>query len=432
MRSRLSRCMIGSMALVLAVGPASAEADGVFWEAVPPSIEELTNGKVKTGDRITKENVELVRDLMPESLYELTLNDGAEFTISPHTPAEKLVPGCLVDATNRNRGKAVFREDGTVLTADGQSWIGGFPAPEPKTGREVMTNYLYRGADNWAETTRTHWVNANRETYKLVRLAVEQLLMSGRVCQDPRPYFPGYEDELARELILVLDPYDVKGLSVLTIVYVDQSRYPDAWGYIPVLRRVQRFSSGQRYDSVDGSDLRAGDIAGFSDPFVMWDFTLVGRKPILSLISSDQYRAKSFDEPLLTTTANHGWYPKGSRLELRDTYIVEATPRDPGHIYSKKLMYIDAVNWYIWLLVTFDRGGQKWYVYPFFSKPESNGFGGYNSYTYIAVWNVQTGSALMSDILEYVQNIDGPQTHPSGGSMDPNRFSTKFLMSQGR
>ena len=32
-----------------------------------------------------------------------------------------------------------------------------------------------------------------------------------------------------------------------------------------------------------------------------------------------------------------GKYPKGARMELRDTFVVETHPHDPSRIYSKKL-----------------------------------------------------------------------------------------------
>ena len=44
------------------------------WEIISspvPTIEELTQGKVKVGDTITKENVDLVKDLLSVGVYEL-------------------------------------------------------------------------------------------------------------------------------------------------------------------------------------------------------------------------------------------------------------------------------------------------------------------------------------------------------------------------
>ena len=417
---RLAATLLGVL-----VGPvgASAEPAGVWWEKTPPSIEEISGGKLHVGDRITKDNVENVKDYMPEAFYRDTLN-GAEWEISPTTAGDRLVIPDMVAATKANLGKAVVDQAGTVVTADGKPWIGGFPFPEPKTGLEVMVNRQFKSLDGHFDYWKSYWVNANGETYKNTIGNVMAMNTTARVCQEPKPYMPGYENQLSRELVLFLDPYDVKGLSVLTAIYVDQTRYPDAWGYIPVLRRVQRFSSGQRYDSIDGSDLRAGDLDAFSDPLGIWEFKLLGRKPMFAVLTGAQTQSGAIpveqDHPLL-----NGRYPQGARVELRDTYVVEAVPKDSTHIYSRKVLFLDAATFWSWLGQFYDRQGELWMGYSLWFRGLSNECGNFPAATWVSIQNYQTGSATLFSLEHYWRN-------PGLSMMYPEMFTLKYIMGQGR
>lgn len=415
------------MGLLLALlsAPAGAQdRSGVWWERKAPSVEEVSGGKLKVGDKITKENVDVVKDYMPEAFY-LDTKNGAVWEILPTTPGEKLVPRPLVEATKANLGKAVIDGNGTVRMADGSPWIGGFPVPEPKSGLDVMVNRQFKTTDGHLDKARCDWINSAGETYKKNYLGVRAINMTARTCQDPKPVIPGHEDEISRELLLFTDPYDVKGLSVLTVVYVDQSKLPDAWGYIPVLRRVQRFSTGQRYDSADGSDLRAGDLDTFSDPLGLWDFKLVDRKFMFSVVTGAEEQSGAF--PVETQNANmlNGRYPADAKVELRDTYIVEATPKDPTHIYSRKLLFVDAATWWSWMGQFYDKQGNLWYQFSLWFRRLDSDCGNFPSLTWVPIQNYQTGSATICPIEWYLR-------YPEPARLNPEMFTLKYIMAQGR
>jgi hypothetical protein len=331
----------------------------------------------------------------------------------------------MIRATKENLGRAQIGTDGTVLMADGKAWVGGFPAPEPKTGLEVMTNWRFKVADSDANDGKGYWINPEGETYKNPIVAFRVLNMTGRVCQEPKPYISGYEDQLTRELLLFQNPYDLKGVSVMSIIYVDQSKLPDSWGYVPVLRRVQRFSSGQRYDSVDGSDVRAGDANSFSDPLGLWEFKLIDRKPMLSVVTGGDEQAGAVPMnqtvPLLL-----GKYPQGARLELRDTYVVEAIPKDPSHIYSKKILFIDAATWQSWAGQFYDRQGAMWTAPSFWFRRRETECGNYAALTLVLFRNYQTGSSVIYHVPFDIRN-------PTDSSLiNPGMFTMKYLVSRGR
>lgn len=374
---------------------AGAADQDVPWVKPVPTIEELTGGRIKTGDQITAENLDAARELLTESWIR-NIRDGAVLTINPTTPTKDLTPPPMIRATFQNQGKATVGADGTVTTNGGGAWIGGFPVVEPKTPIEVMANRLYQFTDEVIDEYDNYWVNPSGSTYKTIIGQVSQYNMDGRVCLEPMPVVPGFEGELYRSRIHNLDPYDVRGISVLSIIYVDQSKYPDAWGYIPVLRRAQRFSSAQRYDSADGSDLRAGDLGAFSDPLGLWEFELVGRKPMLSNLSTtNPIPEKGRDIALIK-----GKYPRDAMAEVRDTWIIEARPKDAAHIYSRKLLYVDAGT-YLTVGDFFDRQGNLWLGWHTHYVRENSGCGHYPRPTLFRLYNYQTSSGSFYNLYRY-------------------------------
>jgi hypothetical protein len=409
-----------SVPLLCATGAPAQEEVRVWWDKPVPSIEEISKGKLHVGDKLDKDNAQWVKEYVPEAFYRDIMN-GAVWEIAPTTPGHRLVIPDLLKATKANLGKAVLRADGTLLMPDGKPWIGGFPFPEPKTGVEVMVNRQFTNADSkWGGNCILYWVNPAGESYKQTVLGQSgEIFMSARVCQEPKPYLPGYEGEMWRQLNIFTDPYDVRGLSILNIVYVDQSKYPDAWGYIPVLRRIQRFSSGQRYDSADGSDFRVGDWDTFADPLALWEFKLVGRKPFFSPLTGGDDENGDLRELV------KGKYPKRARLELRDTYLVEAYPKDPSHIYSKKLLFVDAATWKSYLGQFYDKQGQLWLAFSLWYRRLTSECGNFPDLSWVSMQNYQTQGATLARCTGYL--ID-----PPAELRKPDFFSLKYIASQGR
>ena len=103
------------------------------------SIEGFTQGKVSTGDMITADNVELVKDLLDPIRYTQIAQMGRQMRmIDTTTDIMKLSAREYNEATLRNYGKAMFNADGNVVTKEGKPWIGGNPFPNPTTALEVF------------------------------------------------------------------------------------------------------------------------------------------------------------------------------------------------------------------------------------------------------------------------------------------------------
>ncbi len=127
----------GTAGVLGALWPIMAQT-GDTYKAYPEEltdIEAYTKGKVKVGDVIDKDNVELVQDLIDPMLYQEITQDGRKFFILPtQTKIEEQFPPYYLDATLKNWGQAEFGADGNVYTKDGKPWIGGHPFPNAQTG----------------------------------------------------------------------------------------------------------------------------------------------------------------------------------------------------------------------------------------------------------------------------------------------------------
>ncbi|NTV34769.1 MAG: DUF1329 domain-containing protein, partial [Deltaproteobacteria bacterium] len=102
--------------------------NGTFEKAYPEellSIEAYTKGKIKTGDLITADNVEHVKDLLDPVAYLHVSQMGRQIRIvKTTTDATRLFPAKYLEATLANQGKAKLDADGNVVTCEGKPWIG--------------------------------------------------------------------------------------------------------------------------------------------------------------------------------------------------------------------------------------------------------------------------------------------------------------------
>ena len=67
------------------------------------------------------------------------------------------------------------------------------------------------------------------------------------------------------------------------------SRADDSWLYLPTLRRVRRYSTAARSDTLFGTDIDQDSIWGFNSKPEWWDFKLLAEKEILVPMHAGKY-----------------------------------------------------------------------------------------------------------------------------------------------
>lgn len=327
------------------------------------SIEAFTKGKVKTGDVISSNNVDIVKDLLDPICYEQVKNMGRVFTIVPTTKDPTvLFPHDYLEASIKNKGRARQDDIGNVWTDDGSNWIGGLPFPEPKNGLELAADItLSWGRHDFGMYAIREWdIGPDGEEAYQYDYAWAEMNMTGRM---DGKVMGGRKDLLRHQNVWFTHPNDTKGSSFLSIWYYDQRKYPDLYGYFPAFKRVRQFPTNQRFEPLaPGITFFLTDAWGAGDPMLTWgNYRIVGRQPMLGSTSDNWKGSRPNWEK-----KRHGG-PKGKtfwetyRQLVPETIILEADPTGyPRAPVSKKTVYIDARNCQFFGYVTRDRRGQIW------------------------------------------------------------------------
>lgn len=331
------------------------------------NIEAFTKGRIKVGDVIDADNIDLVQDLVDPVLYQEVKQDGRKFFIedSP-TDIATMFPPYFLDATIRNQGQAKFDDVGNVYTRDGQPWIGGLPFPDVQDGNQAIANITL----SWGRHDRAMYATPSCVVdtdgdikYEYDWVWAEQQC-TGLVHPDaPGPYLPGHEDQTRLQTIWFTYSLDVKGSAFLSVWHYDQRKIPELFGYIPNLKRVRRFPANQRFEVyMPGMNLYLSDAWASGDPMLTWgNFKIVNRGPFLGsthhqwLPDNDNWAP-----PLVGGKQGKSYYYVGKSL-IPEVIVFEADPVGyPFAPVSKRRIFLDARNMGAVQTLTYDRRGEAW------------------------------------------------------------------------
>ncbi|MFT4581946.1 MAG: hypothetical protein ACI915_000492 [Gammaproteobacteria bacterium] len=380
------------------------------------SIEAYTKGRINTGDWITADNIDDVKDLVDAGLYHEVKQQGRKFLIQASTTdITKMFPHEFMEATLTNAGRAEFDDVGNVWTDDGSQWIGGLPFPNAKTGLEVIANMTL----SWGRHDESTYamiadaVNAQGEVaYKYSMIWAEQAA-SGRL-KGPSMMSEGRgEGKMRYQSTWFSAPNDVKGTAFINIWPYDQREFPDLFGYLPAFKRVRRFPTNQRFEPlVAGLNFYLSDAWAAGDPYLTWgNYKIVGRGPFLGSSQGGWMG----DLP--------GWRPEthgGPKDEtfftvtkelIPEVIILEAEPTGfPRSPYSKKRCYVDARNMIFPTFLSYDRRGDLFKV----GEP---GFGQYKTENNVKMdgdhpawsWTWYHSHDMQGDTMSRIQQSDEVQ-----------------------
>ncbi len=388
--------------------------------AYPPellSLDAYTKGKIKAGDVLSAENVDIVKDLLDPFTYIQIKNDGRLVDlIDSTTNMERLNPKIYLEATLKNKGLAVTDKKGNAWTKDGKPWIGGNPFPEPKTAEEVLLGHTMswgRHDSSFYPVEEWDMDSDGNEQYHYQYLFIEYMPV-GRLVLDPHPYLPQYEDKLRFNTIFLTYPVDQAGTGYLNIWPYDQTRFPTFYGYLPQFKRIRTFPTDQRFDPLwPGSNFFLTDAWMTGDPVLTWgNFKLVGKAPLIQAVSSNW----DGDQPNWLHKRCGGKTGKKyfrCRMELvPEVYIVDLEPvKYPRSPYGRKRIWFDARTLTPLTMSSYDRQGKLW-------KQWEGAFGLYQnksgqwpdkgepywSWTHVINQDIQSGTTTM---LQQVKEIYG-------------------------
>jgi hypothetical protein len=276
-------------------------------------------------------------------------------------------PSSVYDALKLNVGRAELVTEG--LGGVRNAAISS-PFPIPREGLEVLWNHIlrWRGVqvdrlNGQAALTR------GKGAYRII-LFQEQVAMPYGLAQEYR--FDNVESQIAiafRQKIIA--PGSEAGFGQLLLQPVDFTKsHSQSWRYNPNLRRVLRNpfvgfdspapnSEGLRFQ--DETDLFNGSPALFT-----WQ--LLGKREMYIPYNSSRLHSREVsNEDILHR--NH-INPALARYELHRVWVVEGTvrskkrnsrtfnPDERGHVYSRRVFYIDEDTWQIAVSDNYDNNGE--------------------------------------------------------------------------
>ena len=131
----------------------------------------------------------------------------------------------------------------------------------------------------------------------------------------------------------ILEPFDLKGVGLTGIRYLDPDRQDDTWLYLPTLRRVRRLSSAQRSDALFGQDTDVDSYGGYAGqiPWFTWKF--LGDKKILATFHAEKFPVEY--------CPGGGDFVYCDNWEPRDVWVLEGVAKQAQYAYGKRVLFID-------------------------------------------------------------------------------------------
>lgn len=312
------------------------------------------------GRKITALHVDQVKDFLHEAVYRIMKNPAMQgaadiwFEIVPYRPYETS-PG-RIEATRRYAPQSRLDERESLV---GYGEVAGVPFPQPVSGIEMAWNFdsntrgdssrlRHRGTVVDCRTRHEREAETNRW----------ELSWIGRYDVPPVPKIPdaGNKRGIARTFFQRhLAPPDFVDTSLLEVRYRD-GREEDLWVYTAAFRRIRRYPTSQRTDTIDGTDMIYDDQDGW--------YTHPTRNVYKALGRADLLVSRHQDIGQLQRNEGQGFW-NGLQRERVNHWAVEVVNKEKEYIYSKQIWYLDPETWQMNFKVMYNRRGELWKLYEF-------------------------------------------------------------------
>jgi hypothetical protein len=343
----------------------------------------------------------------------------------------KNYPGFRVDVypTLRTYAAPKFVQENTLYNAthaklaDGviSGNKGGVPFPIPKTGQEVIFNFMWK----WNGTDR----QVGSENW-FVSSAGKRSLSSGLVLSETFPYY--YTDRrdpwegklMSAGMTDTTAPAYSAGEKTLFMGSADPiNDTPQGYTYFTGQRRLRKIPNVQ-YDTpfpYTAGNTNYDDAWGFTGATDRYDWKLVGKKELYVPYNNNALAQAKDSESVL---GPQYVTPDLVRHELHRVWVVDATLKSGArHSVPRKRFYIDEDSWAVLTVDHWDAKGQFWksmsllsYVYP--DVPVT-------AHVTQIIYNVQAKSYAVMNVINHPQGGVFFKPQPSGF------YTTQSLERQG-
>lgn len=314
------------------------------------------------GKKITTENVDQVKEFLCDGVYR-AMKDPATFgarslwfDIVPYRPYT--VSAGMITAT-RDYAPGKLDERGNLV---GYGDRAGIPFPQPATGIQMAWNFdsNTKGDSHhlYHEGTVVDCRTGHEREAGHLRWEMRWM---GRYDVPPLPKFSKVDNP--RDIVLSFfqrhtAPVDFVDTTMLELKYKDFDRETDLWVYTAMFRRIRRYATTQRTDTIDGTDMIYDDQDGWYTHPGNNRYRLLGRRDLLF--------ARHQDPAALKRHPGQGFW-NGVQRERTMFWEVEAINKDPHYVYSRQIWYLDPETWQMAFKLMYNRQGELWKMYEMFA-----------------------------------------------------------------
>lgn len=339
-----------------------------FWGTNPLQAD------VNSGDVITRDNWEKVKDLIP---VEFVLNEIklGHYKMSIGENHHLKVTRGYEEATKKYAGQPKIGPDDRLLNYTGGLPFSSIDPADPQAGIKIGWNMYWRclGDDyTWPEGGVRRITDKKGNTL-LGAMVYTMLRPTGRVSVEPIPAFKGHEEYNQFRIIITTKPRDQAGTCLLVKRHIDPKKEDDQWIYLPSLRRVKRFPTSARCATMAPADWSRDNVYGFDGKTTLFTYRLLGETKTLSC--KNLQKSPFYDIAPGKPGAALALLPINEKWEVRDNWIVEQVPKNPNYCLSKRIFYVDkewpTCNWGI----EFDKKGESWKELCCFGRPHTTAQG---------------------------------------------------------
>lgn len=327
--------------------------------------------KTWVGKKVTTENVDQVKDFLHEAVYKAMKEpatfgvDSLMFEVVPYRSFQ-VSPG-MIDATKKYAPASKLDQDANLVNYGD---VAGIPFPQPRTGSELAWNFdaNTKGDSHHLYHEGTVVDCRTRHERDAGHLRWE-LRWMGRYDVPPVPRLSDADNP--RGIVLSFfqrhtAPADFVDTTMLELKYKDFGRETDLWVYTAMFRRIRRYATNQRTDTIDGTDMIYDDQDGWYTHPSLNTYDNKGRAELLV--------ARHQDCKTLNRVAGQGFW-SGIQRERANLWVVEAVNKDKNYVYGKQIWYLDPESWQMLFKVMYNRQGQLWKMYEMF-QDEYPSYGG--------------------------------------------------------
>jgi len=289
------------------------------------------------GHKNRQKNIHSVAGLLPASFAGMYAqpekwgapSEGLYFFISPYRRAAET--DGMEAATRRYSPLVKQAPDGSIVNYAG---LAGRPYPYPRTGLEAAWNYDFNThGDGCFYNRRGTNLNPASSSERVGDQDAWELYWIHRVDVPPLPDLPGNAKGVSKSTFYhMYSPPEFRNIRMFNLRYIDQRKNDDTYMWLSSFRRIQRMSTTDRTDAIDGTDLIYDDEYGWDGQILRNTYKLAGERELLCgrHVAVDEAERQPGQALLNNITR-----------ERTKTLVVEVKSRNPDYLYGRRIWYLD-------------------------------------------------------------------------------------------